>query len=477
MHTAAVPDPADAFRTLDLPDARLYRRLAVIMAGLTAHPAHSFPNALGKTAGAEGLYRFLAHPAVTYEGLLEAQRDATRAAVAGNGVTLLLHDTSLFQFSATEVRPGTCRTSNGKSGFYGHVCLAVSGDGKRVPIGLMDLIPVVRVVDGEAAVAPAVAYENESERWLDLVRRVQQKRPAGATYVHLRDSEADHYDLFYAVIDAGGHFVIRLSADRKVADPKRGRRGPDDPPRVHRVSDVLENAEVRLLRSVRLSARVNTGAPKVSKRNLPRDERDAQLGVRVAPAEIKRPWGSAAKPPRCAVNIVEVMEVDPPEGEVPVSWRLVTTLPVDTPEQVAAVVDAYRARWLIEEWFKAMKTGCAYEDRQLESIDTLLKAFVLLAPVATRLLTLRWLAHNETDCPATVVLSVDEIRFLRAIERTRKRDLPPNPTVYDVMLAIAKMGGFLTSNKVPGWRVLGRGFEEFSLMYEGYLIAREGGEM
>jgi hypothetical protein len=177
------------------------------------------------------------------------------------------------------------------------------------------------------------------------------------------------------------------------------------------------------------------------------------------------------------VNLVEVMEVDPPEGEVPVSWVLVTTLPVDTPEQVAAVVDAYRARWLIEEWFKAMKTGCAYEDRQLESIDTLLKAFVLLAPVATRLLTLRWLAHNETDCPATVVLSVDEIKFLRAIERTRKRELSTAPTAYDVMLAIAKMGGFLTSNKVPGWRVLGRGFEEFSLMYEGYLIAREVGEM
>ena len=46
-------------------------------------------------------------------------------------------------------------------------------------------------------------------------------RPAGAPGT----VEADHCDLFYAVIDAGAHFVIRLSADRKVADPKRGQRG------------------------------------------------------------------------------------------------------------------------------------------------------------------------------------------------------------------------------------------------------------
>jgi hypothetical protein len=36
-------------------------------------------------------------------------------------------------------------------------------------------------------------------------------------------------------------------------------------------------------------------------------------------------------------------------------------------DQVAAVVDHYRGRWTIEEFFKAIKTGCALEARQLES--------------------------------------------------------------------------------------------------------------
>ena len=54
------------------------------------------------------------------------------------------------------------------------------------------------------------------------------------------------------------------------------------------------------------------------------------------------------------LQVVEVREVDPPAAEAPVVWRLVTTEPIDTEAQVAAVVDAYCQRWLIEEFFKAV---------------------------------------------------------------------------------------------------------------------------
>ena len=76
-------------------------------------------------------------------------------------------------------------------------------------------------------------------------------------------------------------------------------------------------------------------------------------------------------PATLAVNLVHVTEVNPPVGEPPVEWLLYTTEPVDAPEQVAAVVDGYRTRWVIEEFNAALKTGCAYEARQFESRDTL----------------------------------------------------------------------------------------------------------
>jgi hypothetical protein len=47
-------------------------------------------------------------------------------------------------------------------------------------------------------------------------------------------------------------------------------------------------------------------------------------------------------------------------------------------------VDCYRGRWTIEEYFKALKTGCQYERRQLETAHSLLNALAILAPVAWR---------------------------------------------------------------------------------------------
>ena len=55
---------------------------------------------------------------------------------------------------------------------------------------------------------------------------------------------------------------------------------------------------------------------------------------------------------------MHVFELGPPAGAPAVEWLLLTTLPVDTPEALAFVVDSYRARWVIEEYFKALKTGC-----------------------------------------------------------------------------------------------------------------------
>jgi hypothetical protein len=67
------------------------------------------------------------------------------------------------------------------------------------------------------------------------------------------------------------------------------------------------------------------------------------------------------------VHVVTVMERDCPEGDEPIAWYLVTNEPITTSEQVASVVDAYRARWVVEEFFKALKTGCQIEKRQMES--------------------------------------------------------------------------------------------------------------
>ena len=160
------------------------------------------------------------------------------------------------------------------------------------------------------------------------------------------------------------------------------------------------------------------------------------------------------------MNLVHVIEIDPPAGQEPVEWKLYTTDPIETAEQVLLVVDRYRSRWVIEEYFKAIKTGCAYEKRQLGSIQALLNALAIFVPIAWTLLVLRQECRAKVTAPTA--LTPIQLQVLRAVLR---KPLPENPTAVEVLLAIAALGGHIKHNGEPGWQVLGRGFERL-LSYE-----------
>lgn len=65
---------------------------------------------------------------------------------------------------------------------------------------------------------------------------------------------------------------------------------------------------------------------------------------------------------------------------------------------------------MIEEYFKALKTGCAYEKSQLETLHALLNLLAIQAVVAWQLLRLRTIARDDPQRPATHVLSRWEAR-------------------------------------------------------------------
>src|SRR5206468_9989736 len=159
----------------------------------------------------------------------------------------------------------------------------------------------------------------------------------------------------------------------------------------------------------------------------------------------------------------------PAPGEPAVEWFLLTNLPIGTSEEIAFAVDCYRGRWTIEEYFKALKTGCQYEKRQLESKHSLLNALAILAPVAWRLLLMRHLARHAPDAPARDALTPTQLEVLKAVS---KKPLPGRATVREALLAVAKLGGHLTNNGDPGWIVLGRGFHDLLIMELAWRPAR-----
>jgi len=125
---------------------------------------------------------------------------------------------------------------------------------------------------------------------------------------------------------------------------------------------------------------------------------------------------------------------------------------------------------VIEEYFKALKTGCAVEKRQADSWHSMLNILALLVPIAWGLLRLRTVTRWEPTAPAAVVLTPEQLKVLR---RASTPKLPRRLSARDAMLAVARLGGHLRSNGEPGWLVLGRGYTELLSLAAGYRLATE----
>jgi hypothetical protein len=451
------------FVDADLGDKRLNRRLGLLVDSLAERAAESFPKAFND-AELEAAYRFFGNDQVTPDAILAPhfRQSARRAGQLAR--IIAMHDTTQFEFPGQNKRRGLGRLIRpGAQGFFGHFSLAVSADGERQPLGLLALETVFRHKDpiGHKHWTSEQSL-GESARWLRGAEAVEAQLAGQVEAIHVMDREADQYALLAALAGANRLFVIRSFQDRRLA-------GEDE----IRLREAACSAKVVLRRDVPLSPRPKLPGPR-GQRHPARRHRVARLSFAARGVELKRTTNSpTASVATLRLNVVHVFERKPPPGEPAVEWFLLTNLPIDSDEAIAFAVDCYRARWTIEEYFKALKTGCQFEKRQLESAHSLLNALAILAPVAWRLLLLRHLARAKKRSPATAALTDKQIEVLRAVA---KKPLPKRLTARDAMLAVAALGGHLKSNGDPGWLVLGRGMHDLLLLELGWR-AREQAEM
>lgn len=451
----------------ELGDQRLHERRDRLMALLEQHPDAGFPDACADDAEVEALYRFLRNRRVSLEALIQPHVDATRRRCAAVGEVLVLHDTTDMVFTGETSRAGLARLGHGRQGFWLHTALTVSADGLRAPLGVLSLMPFIRKTRPPGTTRTwrerIADPDKESQCWADGVGVARARLGAEVAAIHVMDRGADSYELFAALLTQGDRFVVRLAQDRNVVAPDGAE-----------TLTVAAPPTARCVREVTVTARRTGNRPQRSvKQHPPRAGRVATLHVAARHFAVQRPHGLPATLPRSlAVNVVYVWEATPPPDEEPVMWRLMTTEPIDTVDQLLQIVDWYRTRWMVEEFFKALKTGCAYEKRQLESLDTLLVALALLAPIAWQLLLLRHMARHAPTETATIVLSARQLLVLRVAARGK---LASCPTVSDAMIAVARLGGHLKQNGPPGWLVLGRGMQKLLWMEAGWAAADDRG--
>lgn len=471
--TPVLPDLAvnAEFDGAQLPDARLNARLAKLVAAASLDPAASLPKMMGSEAEREAAYRFLSNERVEFDAVLGPHIEQSVARAAASGVVLAIHDTSTFKFAGSRGNElGYINT--GARGFFVHATIAVENNESRNCLGLLKASTLFRDApprkDGSKRQrngAECAKVENrESERWWEHVSATQGALVAKqCEVIHVADSEADNYTLLSKMVGENCRFVTRMARDR------RARPGDDGPWSL--VSEATDAAEFVAEREVPLSARGTTRPPRTLKKYPPRDARHAKLRFSAMLLQLKRPpYLHAPYPASLDINVVRVHEVDAPEGTEAVEWFLFTTENVGTREEVLAVVDIYRRRWVVEEYFRAVKTGCMYEQRQLEGKHAWMIGLAITLPLAWRLLQLRNVARSDAARPATEVLTNTEVEVLRHL---RPKRLSEPPTIRESMLAIAEMGGHVKNNGEPGWLVLHRGLSKLQALAEGVELGRE----
>lgn len=438
----------------DLGDSRRTARLQRVVEAMAREPAQSFPDMSDNPSEQEALYRLLRNRAATFEAIFKAHRESTAKRAVVLGEVLVVHDTTTFMSPRHDGHTRECLEAKSKDrqGFYGHVGLVVTPDGLRAPLGVATFEGYVhdRQVDEETKRFWNERFpvrQSEGTRWLGGMEAAEVGLQ-GCRVIHVADREADRNDVLrWGASAANRGLVIR--AKRKARDANGTT-----------LDDLLAKQPFLATRTITLNSRSLQNVPARSRTFLERPRREATLSFRACPTRLQPKDQTAIQ-----LNVVEAVELKPPAGQEPVRWVLFTTEPIDTLQDVLRVVDIYRSRWLIEEFFKAVKTGCGYSKRQLDSARTLLVALALALSMAWQLLALRHLSRYGADVPATMVLTKLQLRILML----KHKELPwsSEPTVAEACVAIGRLGGHHRHRGSPGWIILGRGFDKLLTMEIG----------
>lgn len=448
------------FGTCDLGDPRRARRAVTIARGMATHAGASIPMQAQSRGDSKAAYRFFDTDCVTFEALSEPHWRLTRQAAGGLARVLVIQDCSTLSFSHRRAIDGLGPIGGGEEfaqGLLLHSALVVTDEPEPAALGLayQELWARVPAPGGETE-HQRHKRPRESQRWSRTVTSIG--RLGTCQVLHVCDREADIFELYEACVDNRVGFVVRTHTAggvRMVLD------GHAESPLEAPLTDLMRSTPPSGSTTLELRARPGRAARRV---NL----QVAVRAVRVPPPRIRDRRRTQGIEPVTAWA-VRVWEERPPKGVAPIEWTLLTSEPVRDEAEAIRVIGWYRARWLVEEYHKCLKSGCAVEARQLESAARLKPLTAMLSITAVRLLQLKLAARRTPERPVAEV--VPEI-YSRVLGLYRGQ-----PSAYRTCRSfwrgVAALGGFLgrKGDGDPGWLTLWRGWQQLELLAIGAQIA------
>ena len=449
------------FALAPLGDPRRTQRLVHLASRLAQNPGGTLPQAFPAWKELKAAYRFFSQPKASWEHIQQPHWERTRAQCRQPGEYLLIEDTTELDYSGHPGCEDLGSIGNGRGrGLLLHTTLAVrveQWDGAQRPEGL-----VVGLL-GQACWQRSGPPKRGRETWRQRLRRPRESQywaamleeleppPASSQWIWIMDREADFYEPLERCQRRGVEFVIRAYRDRRLAD------------QTGYLTDAVAKMPVRGRMTVELRARPGQPA------------RTARVQVRSGTVRVKGPERPDGDKPDFTVNVVEVREVEAPVGVEPLHWLLLTSLPCKRWAQVQRIIGRYTARWWIEEYHKALKSGAGVEASQLKRACRIESLVAVLAIVAVRLLNAKWLARARGAEP------VDRHVFgpeALAILAGRFGEPADEWTHRSALIAVARLGGFVARRHdgLPGWQTIWRGWQRLMWMCEGLEILQQRGK-
>ena len=456
------------FEGARLGDERRQARLLKVAANVGRDPSASFPKAMGSDAELEAFYRFINNEHFSAEAIMEPHVEATLQRGHAVGEVLIIHDSTYVELPGSPDRGDMgITTTNNRRGFLAHVSLVATEVGP-MPLGVAHVSTLTRTgtkwkARKNRAQVASGDTTRESTRWLRAMEFVEDARDGLFEAIHVTDAEGDFFEFLSTMRSRGARFVIRAA---------QLNRGVSKDEECKSLREMIERLEPKSFRNVELNARTFAPGSVGSNRRRKhpqREARDARCAVAATRVRVERTRYTKGSGEPFEVNVVRVWEPKPPEGQTPVEWVIFTTEPVSSKRQQLRIVDIYRKRWLIEEYFKALKSGCSLEKRQVDSYAAMRRVLSLLLPLAYRLLRLRSLHRTAPDENASSVFDPTDLLL---IAKAQPRPSPTPTTMAEALELRAKMGGHITNNGAPGWMTLGAGFEKLLVLKLGFELGR-----
>jgi len=436
--------------SVDLGDERLDARVTMLLTSLGSRPNLSIPAACGGRAETQAAYRFFDNPKVTFEKVLAPHAWRTRERVAAQDVALLVQDTTEIELTrpASEVG-GVGELDGARRGFLLHLMHAFTADGTPLGTAWSQVINRVEgvshdpVVDKRKRNKSKPIEDKESMRWLTGLRTAREL--AGQTpqtrCVCVADSESDVYELFAEPRSEPGAGTVMVDLLIRAGQPRAlepCEQAPAGGPLRERVMAAPVLYEVELF--VRGREAKTTVEDRVRRQS--RQTRQAKVQVRAATVTLRPPRRHDRKLPPVTVNVVMVSEANPPVGEPSIEWILLTTLPIDTPEQVRTVVEYYCVRWNVEILFRTLKSGCRIERRRFEHANRVLPCLGLYLIVAWRTLFVCRMGRECPDADCELLFEPAEWKAVWVAVHGKK---PPRkkPRLAEVVHLVARLGGYV----------------------------------